>query len=182
MRSNHNKIRNPELQAPTRTDINSHDDARQEVLKMLNVILADEAVLSMKTRSAHWNVSGPGFAEWYKLFNMQFLQLNKIFDEIAKYTWLLGSLPNGSLEEFLQKNRLGELPEKHPYFMDLAITQEVVIQSLREDATKCLGIYKDKATSDFLLQILDQHKKMALALRSEFEYVQTHIGMKEEDL
>jgi starvation-inducible DNA-binding protein len=180
MRSNPKKIRNPELQAPTRTDISLQDNARQEVLKMLNVILADEAVLSMKTRNAHWNVRGPGFAEWHKLFNIQFLQLNKVFDEVSKYTYLLGSLPTGSLEEFLQRTRLNELPEKGPYFMDLAITQEAVIQSLREDAKKCLGIYKDKTTSDFLLQILDQHKKMVAALRSEFDHVQNHSEMNSE--
>ena len=48
-------------------EVNSH--MHEAIVAILNVILADEIVLSMKTRRALWNVRGTGFLDRRKLYD-----------------------------------------------------------------------------------------------------------------
>ena len=43
---------------------------------LLSILLADEMTLYVKTRKAHWNVTGESFMELHKLFH-QIIQLIK---------------------------------------------------------------------------------------------------------
>ena len=142
---------------------------RPEVIIILNTTLADEAVLITKTRSAHWNVSGPGFSEWRKLFDDQVKQIDGISAEISQRTWVLGGRPVASLNEFIEISRLKEIIRDHPDFMDLVNTHDEIIRYLTEDAKKCSGSYNDAVTCDFLLKILFHHEKMVSALGSELK-------------
>ena len=56
----------------------------QAVANELAKILADEYVLSTKTRNAHWNVEGADFYDKHKLFELQFGQLDEFIDSIAE--------------------------------------------------------------------------------------------------
>jgi starvation-inducible DNA-binding protein len=146
-------------------DTNSHE----AVARILNITLADEAVLSMKTRSAHWNVHGSGFYDRYTLFDVQYKQLNGIFDEISKRVRVLGGLPIGTFEEFLKNTRLGEQPGNIPDIKELLSDHEASIRFLREDARKCTEEYQDEGTFDLLVSIMRAHEKMAWMLRSYIE-------------
>jgi hypothetical protein len=68
-------------------------DVRQPVIEILNASLANEAVLTQKTRGAHWNVSGTSFFELHILFETQYKQLNEISDKIAERVRMLVALP-----------------------------------------------------------------------------------------
>jgi len=57
-----------------------------------NNILANEAVLTLKTRSAHWNASGSSFFELHILFNSQYEQLNDISNQIVERVRMLGGI------------------------------------------------------------------------------------------
>jgi starvation-inducible DNA-binding protein len=97
---------NTKLQVSIQPNIGLDGDARESVMKILNTILADEAVLTMKTHSAHWHLRGPGFLELQTLFNQQFHELNKISDEIAERVRMLGGFAISSFAEFLHYTRL----------------------------------------------------------------------------
>jgi len=144
-------------------------DPPQAVVRFLNVTLADEAVLAMKTRGAHWNVHGAGFYDRYTLFGAQYKQLNDISEEISKRIRVLDGQPMGSYEEFLKNTRLEEQPGVIPDIMDLLTDHEAAIRYLREDAKKCSEVYEDEVTRDFLVDILSKHEKMAWMLRSFIE-------------
>jgi starvation-inducible DNA-binding protein len=169
MRNNHNDRRNAKLQILIQPNIGLESDARHSVVEILNIGLANEAVLTLKTRSAHWNVSGASFFELQNLFDSQYVQLNKISDEIAERARMLGGLPIGSFEGFLKNTRLEEQPGNVPEIMDLLADHEAVIRFLREDAKKCSEEYEDEGTRDFLVNILFLHEKMAWVLRSHIE-------------
>jgi starvation-inducible DNA-binding protein len=169
MRNNHNDRRNAKLQILIQPNIGLESDARHSVVEILNIGLANEAVLTLKTRSAHWNVSGASFFELQNLFDSQYIQLNKISDEIAERARMLGGLPIGSFEGFLKNTRLDEQPGDVPEIMDLLADHEAVIRFLREDAKKCSEEYEDEGTRDFLVNILFLHEKMAWVLRSHIE-------------
>jgi starvation-inducible DNA-binding protein len=163
------EFQNPKQQVHVQASFNLNSDFRSEVISILNTTLADEAVLITKTRSALWNVSGPGFSEWRMLFEDQAKQIDSISAEISKRTWVLGGRPIASLDEFIKISRIKEIPRNHPDFMDLVNAQDEIIRYLTEDAKKCTGMYEDAVTCDFLLKILFRHEKMVWALRSELK-------------
>ena len=65
------------IQVEIQPNIGLDYQAQQAVVKLLNITLADEAVLTFKTRGAHWNVSGAGFFELHLLFDSQYEQLER---------------------------------------------------------------------------------------------------------
>lgn len=160
---------NPKLQVAIPPNIGLDSDTRNSVIEILNTTLADESVLTVKTRSAHWNVSGAGFFELHTLFDLQYKQLNDISNEVAERVRVLGGIAIGSLQEFLKNARLDEKPEDIPDMLELLADHEAIIRFLREDAKKCSEEHEDEVTRDFLVGVLYEHEKMAWILRSHIE-------------
>jgi len=177
MDHNRNNGHNNTLQIPIQPNIGLDGDARHSLVEILNHALANEAVLSVKTRSAHWNVSGAGFFELRIFFNSQYEQLNQISDEIAERVRILGGVAIGSLQEFIQYSRLDEQPEKVSDIMDLLADHEASIRYLREDARKCTEEYEDEGTFDLLVSVMRLHEKMAWIHRS---YIEPELVIEEK--
>jgi starvation-inducible DNA-binding protein len=164
-----NNGHNAKLQVPIHLASAPDNDAHHAVVEILNNTLANEALLTMKVRSAHWNVSGAGFLELHVLYKTQYKQLNAIADEIAERACTLGGLPTGSFEGLLKKSRLEEQPGDVPNIMDLLSDHEASIRFLGEDAKKCSEEYKDESTGALLVNIQQRHEKMACILRAHIE-------------
>ncbi len=165
MEHNRNDDHDPKLQVFIEPGI----DVRRAVVEILNNTLANEALLSFKTRSAHWNISGAGFLELHVLYKTQYKQLNVIVDQIAERACMLSGRPIGSFEGFLNHARLEEQPGSIPNIMDLLADHEACIRFLGEDAKKCSEAYADKSTGDFLANIQQLHAEMAGILRAHIE-------------
>jgi starvation-inducible DNA-binding protein len=157
------------IQVEIQPNIGLDYQAQQEIVNILNIILADEAMLTLKTRCAHWNVSGAGFFELHLLFDSQYEQLNDISDEIAERARMLGGMAIGSLHEIIRSTRLQEQPGTTPDIMDLLADHEAFIRFLREDAKKCSEEYEDEGTFELLVGVMRLHEKMAWMLRSHSE-------------
>ena len=175
MAHNRNDGHNPVLLVPIQPNIGLDSDVRQSVVAILNHTLANEAVLTLKTRSAHWNVSGEGFLELRILFNSQYKQLNDISDELAERARILGGVAIGSLQEFLNNTRLEEQPGVIPNILHLLADHETYIRFLREDTKKCTEEYEDKGTLELLVSVMCLHEKMAWMLRSYIEPELIHV-------
>lgn len=89
------------------------DKGAEEISTFLNMLLADEYVLYTKTRNAHWNVSGSGFYELHKFFEIQYQLLNEMIDDIAERVRTLGHFALGSLKDFLSVTQMSE--ENHDF-------------------------------------------------------------------
>jgi starvation-inducible DNA-binding protein len=118
------------LQVLIQPNIGLDSDVRHSVVEILNNTLANEAVLTVKTRSAQWNVSGAGFFELHILFNSQYEQLNDISDEIAERARILGGIAIGSLREFINYTRLEEQSGVVPDILRLLADHEATIRFL----------------------------------------------------
>lgn len=142
---------------------------RNEVIKLLNGVLADAHVLYIKTRNFHWNVTGPNFSALHKFFEAQYKQLEEAIDEIAERVRALNGVALGSMEEFLKEASLkennGKLIDSSTMIARLLKDHEAVIVKLRQDVDLCEK-YEDMGTSDFLTGLLQEHEKMAWMLRS----------------
>ena len=166
---NRNDGHKTNLQVEIQPNIGLDSDVRHSVVDILNNALANEAILSQKIRSAHWNVSGSGFFELHILFDSQYKQLNEISDEIAERSRMLGGIAMGSLQEFINFSRIEEQPGSVPKIMILLADHEATIRFLREDARKCDEEYEDEGTFELLVSVMRLHEKMAWMLRSYLE-------------
>jgi starvation-inducible DNA-binding protein len=169
MRHNHPDGTNLKPQVSIQPNIGLDGDARHSVVEILNTLLADEAIITMKTRGAHWHVRGPGFLEMQSLFDQHFHQLNKISDEIAERVRMLGGFAISSFEEFLDYTRLKEQPGDVPDYLGLLADHEASVRFLREDARKCFEEYEDHGTYALFVSFIGLHEKMAWILRSYIE-------------
>jgi len=144
-------------------------DVRQPVIEILNASLANEAVLTQKTRGAHWNVSGTSFFELHILFETQYKQLNEISDKIAERVRMLGGITIASFEEFIKHTRISEHSTEIPDNLHLLADHEAIIRFLRGDIRKCSEEYEDEGTVELLVGVMSLHEKMAWMLRAYIE-------------
>ena len=169
MRHNHSERHNLKLPVLIHPNIGLDSSARLSVVELLNITLADEVVLTTKTRGAHWNVRGVDFFELHALFEAQYQLLNNISDEIAERVRMLGGFATDSLEEFLRLSRLDEHPDHVPNLLRLLADHETLIRYLREDARKVTEEFEDEGTFDLLIGVMRLHEKIAWILRSYIE-------------
>ena len=137
--------------------------------KLLGSILADEMTLYIKTRKAHWNVSGDSFMELHKLFEEQYKQLEESIDEVAERIGKLGDKAIGTMEEFISLTSLKEHPGKYvsskEVIAELLTDHESVIIKLRKDIDESTEKNNDAGTADFLTGLMEQHETIAWVLR-----------------
>lgn len=148
-------------------------DAQRGVVQVLTRLLADEYVLYTKTRNYHWNVVGPHFPDFHRLFEAQYEELDSVIDETAERIRALGGWALGTLAEFSELARLAEHPGQYPgaqtMVSNLFRDHEAVIRTLREDLETCASDYQDAGTSNFLTDLMERHEKVAWTLRAVLE-------------
>jgi starvation-inducible DNA-binding protein len=146
------------------------DANRNDVVKLLTPLLADEYVLYTKTRNYHWNVVGPQFNDLHKFFEAQYEELDDFVDDVAERIRQLGARSPATLAEFAKTARLDEHPGQHPdakgMLAALLADHEAVIQALRGDIATAMDKFGDAGTSDFFTGLMEKHEKMAWMLRA----------------
>ena len=151
-------------------NIGLEESDRKAVSDKLAALLANEYVLSLKTRKAHWNVQGIDFADKHTLFEEQYNQLSEIVDDVAERIRILGFFPPATLRQFAE---LSDLQQTTVIVTDSKVLVEKiltahnrVIKQLREIISDISAKYKDEGTTDFLIAIMQIHEKTAWILRS----------------
>ena len=136
---------------------------------ILTVVLSSEMTLYIKTRKAHWNVTGENFMELHKLYEGQYTQLEKSIDEVAERIGKLGQKTIGTMIEFSKFSIVKERPEKYASSKDtlkeLLTDHEMIIIQLRTDIVECSEKNDDAGTADFLTGLMEQHETTAWILR-----------------
>ena len=149
----------------------------EAVVGELMKILADEYVLSTKTRSAHWNVTGEDFYDKHKFFESQFFQLDEFIDSIAERIRSIGHYAPASLGSFIELTQLTEkssnITDGMGLIKELLCDHEAIIIRLRKNIEPFSVEYKDVGTSDFITDLMEEHEKMAWFLRSHLPEVAT---------
>lgn len=139
------------------------------VIELLNRNLADENVLYIKTKNYHWNLEGAHFHDWHKFLGEQYETLDSTIDAVAERVRAIGGRAIGTLEEFLDRTRLGEkageAPEAREMFSNLLGDHETVIKNLRDDIKACQDV-RDEGTMDLLIKTIQTHEKTAWMIRA----------------
>jgi starvation-inducible DNA-binding protein len=154
-----------------KTNIGIEDNARSQIAEMLSHFLADTYVLSIKSHSYHWNVSGPQFFALHGAFGTQYEELHAATDVIAERIRALGMpAPSG----FFQLGKMTSLahsegaPNAHGMVQELLADHEAIIRKARQ-AVALTERGGDCVTEDLIVVRLATHEKMAWQLRSFLE-------------
>lgn len=91
-----------------KAEIGIADANRLAVSKELSKLLADETVLYIKTKNAHWNIEGPDFYDKHKFFETQFGQLDEIIDGVVERIRTIGHYAPATLKSYLLLTHLTE--------------------------------------------------------------------------
>lgn len=146
---------------------------RQAIANELAKLLADETVLYIKTKNAHWNVEGPDFYDKHKFFEVQFVQLDGFIDNIAERIRTIGHYAPATLKSYLSLTHLTEQTGQHNtsegFIKELLGDHESIIIHLREHINSFAIEFHDFATSDFITGLMESHEKMAWFLRSHLK-------------
>lgn len=143
---------------------------RQELVQILNTVLADEHLLYTETRHAHWNIAGWQFYALHELLEEQYGTLALQADQVAERVRMLGGRAIGTINQFLQQSRLKEKQDTdmmaEELIQQLLTDHEQLIANLRADIETATEDYHDQGTADLLIGILRAHEKMAWMLRA----------------
>lgn len=156
-----------------KTTIGITDPNLQAVVDALSKILADETVLYIKTKNAHWNIEGADFYDKHKFFESQFGQLDEIIDSVAERIRSIGHYAPATLKAYLSLTQLSEIGEErndgNGFIKELLEDHESIIINLREHIKSFATDFHDIGSSDFITGLMESHEKMAWFLRSHLK-------------
>jgi starvation-inducible DNA-binding protein len=156
-----------------KVEIGIADNHRQAVADELVKILADENVLYIKTKNAHWNVEGPDFYEKHKFFESQFQQLDEVIDRVAEKIRSIGHYAPATLKSYLSLTHLTEEKweknDSQGFIKQLLADHQSMIIILTEHIRSFGEDFHDLGTADFITGLLQTHEKMAWFLRSHLK-------------
>lgn len=141
----------------------------KQTADLLNVLLACEFGLYVKTLNYHWNVFGKHFGALHAFFKNQYEELFEINDDIAERIVTLGHIPYATLAEFAKNNKVAEKPQAHitdlQMLADLLADHEQLICQIRNDIDTTAKL-NNMGTNNFLCDLIEKHEKMAWMLRA----------------
>jgi len=141
-----------------------------KVAQALSGFLADEFLIYLKTRNAHWNIEGPDFHQMHKFFEEQYEQLDETMDEVAERIRMLGHYAPATMKSYLVLTHLTEQSrEKNDsagFIKELLGDHESIIIRLRENINLFSSELNDLGTSDFITGLMETHEKIAWMLRA----------------
>lgn len=156
-----------------RTNIGVKEKDTLAVASILNKLLADEHVLYIKVRNAHWNVEGPDFHAQHLFFEELYGELEETIDEIAERIRAIGHYAVGTMKEFLELSQLDEMRytknDSQGFIKELLGDYESIITFVREQLDVVGEDHKDAGTEDFLVAIIEKHEKTAWMLRAHLK-------------
>lgn len=153
-----------------KTSIGIKEKDTQAVAVILNKLLADEHVLYVKIRNAHWNVEGPDFHAQHLFFEGLYNEWAETIDEIAERVRAIGHYAVGTMKEFLELTQLTEMHyqknDSQGFIKELLSDLESIIIYIREQLDLVSDKHDDAGTEDFLVGVMAAHEKTAWMLRA----------------
>jgi starvation-inducible DNA-binding protein len=104
-----------------------------ELVQALKKVLANEYAFALKTQNFHWNVEGPDFFQYHKLFEQIYDEVYGSVDTIAERIRTLGAYAPASFSRFSQLTDLEdqvEIPTAKSMIQKLVDDSAVVLDSL----------------------------------------------------
>lgn len=153
---------------PIDPDTGLKADARRDLGRALNGVLADTYVLMVKTQAYHWNVVGPLFYTLHKMTEEQYEDMFKAVDEIAERVRALGELTSFSFADMAAVSVVGEHrgdTAAQSMIEQLIASHQAAVQRMREVTEKAEDM-RDAVTADLLTERMSKHEETIWMLQS----------------
>jgi starvation-inducible DNA-binding protein len=145
----------------------------QAVANELAKVLADENILYIKTKNAHWNIEGEDFYDKHKFFEFQFGQIDELIDAVAERIRSIGHYAPATLKSYLELTHLTEQTstknDSQGFIAELLSDHESIVAELRGHIKSFADDFQDYGSSDFITGLMETHEKMAWFLRSHLK-------------
>ncbi|MDO9383680.1 MAG: DNA starvation/stationary phase protection protein [Hyphomicrobiaceae bacterium] len=129
---------------PLATPTDLPNDSTRAVSQALNGLLADAFALYLKTKNFHWNISGPHFRDYHLMLDEQATQIFATTDPLAERIRKIGGRTLHSI---------GQIAE---------------LQSVKDNNEDFV------APRDMLLELMEDNKKVAQAMRDAHKLCDDH--------
>lgn len=134
---------------PTLNDISLQ--TRAQMVALLQARVSDLRDLYLASKTAHWNVRGPSFAELHKRFDRVADTALELVDSLAELARSLGGAVDAQAITGSRRMPVLEGDSCAQYVALLAEEISVVLKSTREDAGRAMDV-DDLVTSDALIK------------------------------
>lgn len=154
------------------TAIDLPEEARQELVSLLNQQLADSLDLYSQAKHAHWNVKGMNFFQLHKLFDELAEMLEEFVDVIAERATALGGTALGTIRMASVASSLPDMPPE--VFEEKDVLQAVIERVAAYAASARHAIERaeqldDMATNDLFIDVTRGADKFLYLLESHVQ-------------
>ncbi|MFT6217006.1 MAG: starvation-inducible DNA-binding protein [Roseivirga sp.] len=132
-----------------------------DVVKALNLLLANYQVHYQKLRDFHWNVTGPDFFDLHEQFETEYEAVKFNIDEIAERIRVFGKRPTSTMKEYLEDATIKEANRGlvadqmvAEILNDFEVLMEWMLDSI-EEANKA----SDTSTVDMITKMMQRMEK-----------------------
>jgi starvation-inducible DNA-binding protein len=129
-------------------------EKRQEIVQLLNQILADTMSLRDLYKKNHWQVSGPTFYQLHLLYDKHYGEQAELVDEIAERIQILGGISIAMAHDVAETTSIERPPrgrEEVPVQISrLLEAHEVIIKEVRTSARRAAEL-GDDGSNDLLI-------------------------------
>jgi starvation-inducible DNA-binding protein len=132
-----------------------------DVIKNLEVVLADTYALYLKTQNYHWHVKGSQFKSLHELFEMQYQELALAVDNIAERILILGHNAPATFSAFNQLKTIKDgdsSSSANQMVSELAQDNNVLVKDLNK-VIKIAQDNRDEGTVTLLSDRIAAHEK-----------------------
>lgn len=149
----------------------SDHDAREEVGRILRLLLADEYRLYKITRDYHWNVTGPDYFTLRLLFQLQHEEVTGWVDDVSEWIRTLHLGEPISWTELSESARCSApsglgLPAQR-MLAELLRSHEEIITQLYADTNICRYYLGDSDMAVRLTELREKHESAAWMVRAQ---------------
>lgn len=129
---------------------------RQQMVKLLNQLLADGTDLYTQAKQAHWNVKGMNFIALHKLFDEVAEAVLPFLDELAERAVQLGGVAQGTVRQAAKATSLAEYPLEDADGHEHVLALRDAIAHYGKEVRKAIDTSEDAGdmdTSDLFISI-----------------------------
>lgn len=143
----------------------------EDLIKAMKIAFSTEFSFYLKAHYFHWNVEGPDFQEYHKLFETIYEEVYESIDPFAENIRKLGSYTPGSYTRLSMLTQIDDETEVPPVMG--------MVEELLSDSDKSVKVFKmvydlaeregEHGLSNFLAERMDAHRKHSWMLRASLK-------------
>jgi starvation-inducible DNA-binding protein len=141
-------------QFATRIDLD--ESTREQMVSLLNQLLADLFDLFSQVKQAHWNVKGEEFYQLHKLFDEMAEELLDYIDIVAERVTALGGEARGTVRMAADASRVDQYPEgvfESLQLVDALADRYAAVAAPCREGIDAAEKAEDMVTSDLLIDV-----------------------------